>query len=119
MIISLLVKGSKINKAKSHLKKLSLKGLNWLLNANFPVKKFPDQKKEDKVNINIPYTMKLLLQELQSMSIAARVVTDEAISNKPVFKYLFDNIKNFSTENDFIDDEDDFNEDDLNEESSN
>jgi DNA-directed RNA polymerase II subunit RPB2 len=78
-----------------------------------------DDKKEDKVNINIPYTMKLLLQELQSMSIAARVVTDEAISNKPVFKYLFDNIKNFSTENDFIDDEDDFNEDDLNEESSN
>jgi len=47
--ISLIVKGNKIIKANNHLKKLSLKGLKSLLKANFPVKKLPDQNKEDKV----------------------------------------------------------------------
>ena len=42
--------GNNIKKASSHLKKLSLKGLNSLLDANLPIKKFPDQKKEDKIN---------------------------------------------------------------------
>ena len=42
-----MVKGNKINKAKNHLKKLSLNGVNSLLKANFPVKKFPDQKKDE------------------------------------------------------------------------
>ena len=47
--ISLTVKGNKITKANIHLKKLSLKGLRLLLKAIFPIKKLPDQKKEDKV----------------------------------------------------------------------
>ena len=47
--ISPIVKGNKIIKANNHLKKLSLKGLKSLLKANFPVKKLPDQNKEDKV----------------------------------------------------------------------
>ena len=48
--ISFAVKGNKITKAKNHLRKLSLKGLRSLLKANFPIKKLPDQNKEDRVN---------------------------------------------------------------------
>ena len=48
--ISFEVKGNKITKANNHLKKLSLKGLKSLLKANFPIKKLPDQNKEDRVN---------------------------------------------------------------------
>ena len=47
---SLAVKGDKITKANNHLKKLSLKGLRSLLKANFPIKKLPDQNKEDRIN---------------------------------------------------------------------
>ena len=35
-----------------------------------------NEKHEDKVMVNIPYAMKLLLQELQTMSIATRLITD-------------------------------------------
>ena len=48
--ISFAVKGNKIIKANNHLKKLSLKGLKSLLKAIFPVKKLPDQNKEDRIN---------------------------------------------------------------------
>ena len=43
---------------------------------------------EPKCDIQLPYAMKMLLQELQGMSITPRIVTDNAISNKPVFQYL-------------------------------
>ena len=55
-----------------------------------------DDKHEDKVMVNIPYAMKLLLQELQTMSIATRLVTDDPIQNVPVFKYLHQNVANYS-----------------------
>ncbi len=47
---------------------------------------------EPKCEIQLPYAMKMLLQELQGMSITPRIVTDTSISNKPVFKYLLDNL---------------------------
>ena len=47
--MSLIVNGNKIKNANNHLKKLSLNGVKSLLYANLPVKKLPDQKKEDKV----------------------------------------------------------------------
>ena len=44
--------------------------------------------------ISIPYSMKLLIQELQAMSIYTRLEIDTPISNKPVFKYLLQNLMN-------------------------
>ena len=39
--------------------------------------------------VQMPYTFKLLMQELQTMSIGLRVVTDTTPQNPEVFKYLF------------------------------
>jgi len=64
-----------------------------------------DDKKEDKVMVNLPYCMKLLIQELQTMSLAPRLITDTNINNVPVFKFLYENMSQYSIENDFIDDE--------------
>ena len=60
-----------------------------------------DDKKEDKVTVNIPYCMKLLIQELQTISIAPRIVTESIIGNIPVFKYLHQNISKNSIEPDY------------------
>jgi len=64
-----------------------------------------DDKKEDKVMVDLPYCMKLLIQELQTMSLAPRLITDTNINNVPVFKFLYENMSQYSIENDFIDDE--------------
>tara|TARA_B110001469_G_C9464486_1_gene233800 strand:- start:39 stop:722 length:684 start_codon:yes stop_codon:yes gene_type:complete len=47
-----------------------------------------------KCMINVPYAFKMLLQELQAMSITPRVVIDSPISNKPVFQHLINNLMN-------------------------
>ena len=43
--------------------------------------------------ITMPYSMKLLIQELQSMCIYPRIEVDSGISNKPVFNYLIQNLQ--------------------------
>ena len=45
-----------------------------------------------KCMINVPYAFKMLLQELQAMSITPRIVTDTFIANKPVFQHLINNL---------------------------
>jgi len=64
-----------------------------------------DDKIEDKTMVNIPYCMKLLLQELQCMSIAPRLVTESQQNNRPLMTALHQNISKYSIEHDFLDDE--------------
>jgi len=44
------VNGSNNKKAKDHLKKLNLKGVKSYSEAILPVKKLPDQNKEEAIN---------------------------------------------------------------------
>ena len=63
-----------------------------------------DKNEKEKKMINIPYSMKLLLQELQMLCIAPRIITEENITNKPVFNYLYQNVSKYSVTHDFLDD---------------
>lgn len=47
-----------------------------------------NNKSEYNVNVNLPYSMKLLMQELQSMSIAPRLITDNSINNPELLEKL-------------------------------
>jgi DNA-directed RNA polymerase II subunit RPB2 len=64
-----------------------------------------DEDTNNKCMVNMPYSMKLLLQELQAMSISARVVTESNISNKAVFNYLADNYNSGKGVDDIYDEE--------------
>ena len=44
--------------------------------------------------VQMPYAMKMLLQELQTMCIYPRLEVDSHISNKPVFQHLLNNLMN-------------------------
>ena len=48
-IMEFTVKGKINTNAKTHLKKLNFKGAKEELKANFATRKFPDQKRHDKI----------------------------------------------------------------------
>ena len=64
-----------------------------------------DDKKETKAIVEIPYCMKLLIQELETMNISTRLVTDNNISNIPVFRHLQNNMAKYSIDQDLSDEE--------------
>ena len=47
---------------------------------------------DPKCKVMMPYAMKLLIQELQTMCIYPRLEVDSHIANKPVFQYLINNL---------------------------
>ena len=72
----------------------------------------PQQSNNSKVEI--PYTMKLLIQELESMGIASRMITDVTAHNPEIMKFLHENVKHNSIQkNIFNDDADLIDEDET------
>ena len=49
--------------------------------------------------------MKLLIQELETMNVATRLITDNTISNIPVFQHLLNNMSKYSIDQDLSDEE--------------
>ena len=66
-----------------------------------------DDQLENKTMVNIPYCMKLFIQELETMSIAPRLVTENIKNNnRGLMTAIHQNISKYSNENNFLDDED-------------
>ena len=64
-----------------------------------------DKEEESKRMVQLPHAMKLLLQELECMSVGARLITEESV-NEGIFNELHKNVSKYSIENDFLDDYD-------------
>ena len=63
-----------------------------------------DEIGENKKMVNMPYAMKLLIQELESMGVGARLITEDSV-NEDIFKELHKNISKYSIEEDFLDED--------------
>ena len=73
-----------------------------------------DEDTNNKYTVQIPYAMKLMIHELQSMSIAARIITETNIKSEPIFNYLKNNYYSKKNEDDMYNedyDENLYNED--------
>ena len=55
----------------------------------------------NKKMVKMPHAMKLLIQELESMSVAARLITEDSV-NEDIFNELHKNISKYSIEEDFL-----------------
>ena len=64
-----------------------------------------DEDTNNKVTVQLPYAMKLMIQELQTMSISCRFLTETDIYNKPVFDYLKNNYNSGKTVDNVYDEE--------------
>ena len=59
----------------------------------------------NKCMIELPYAMKLMIQELQTMCINTRLITETKVTNKPVFDYLRNNYNSGKNIDDIYDEE--------------
>ena len=75
------------------------------LNQKTGLMSYDKNDEKDICNIEIPYASKLFLQELETMSIAPRLITEETIHNKPVFNYLLNNLSENNIDYDYDDTE--------------
>ena len=73
------MKGSSKSKAKDHLKKLNLKGVKSDKKANFPEKKFPDQKNDEAISKIIAKTKFL------DIYLSTNVISEDVSSLLPQF----------------------------------
>jgi DNA-directed RNA polymerase II subunit RPB2 len=63
-----------------------------------------DDNLESKKMVQMPNAMKLLIQELESMSVGLRLITEEPV-NEDIFNELHKNVSKHSIEGDFLDEE--------------
>ena len=69
------------------------------INKNTGLIDYDNNSSENCVNIEIPYAMKMLLQELETMSMAPRIIIDEKINNETIFTHINDLYNNMNPDN--------------------
>ena len=75
------------------------------INKNDGMISYSNLEENDKILVNMPYAMKMLLQELETLSVAPRLVTPSSIDNIKIFEHNIDlYTSNNGIDKDFIDD---------------